>query len=197
MIKGAIYIITILTLSFFATSCCPRKTVEIEEEDKLQIKENDMFVYKSNLGNYDTLFIREIRDRFPFRDNSEDFCPRNVYKEQLEYYYDNYTDPFPEDSLLYLKLIYQWYNNDLYLTVNVLPSPDPVTNKEGLGWIGATLGVYFIGDSIYEDVQYPILPIRTSKDEPYKFFINKEYGFLSYEYRTGEKYELYKYIPKN
>jgi len=196
MIRNTIYIITILILSFLATSCCPKKTIKIEDEDKLQVYEKDMFVYKSNLGNYDTLYIKEIRDRFPFRDNSEALCPRDIYKEQLEYYYDNYTEPFSEDSLLYLKLIYDRFSDDLFFTVDIFPTPSSITNEERFGNGGLFIGSCFIGDSIYEDVQYPTFSIISSKDGPYKFFINKKYGFLSYEYRTDEKYVLYKYIPK-
>lgn len=197
MKKNTIYIIGILSLSFFISSCCPSKTIEIKEEDKLQINENDMFIYKSNLGNYDTLYIDEVIETVPLRDRSEQaLCNRKIYKQQLKYNYQNYTVPFPEDSLLYLTLIYSQYYNTLNFRLAYL-GISPYTGVEHVGSGGYYINTYYLGDSIYTDVRYITIYKNNTNDKPYKFFINPKYGILSYEYRTSEKYALIKYIPNN
>ena len=182
MKKSIIFFITIALLSFFATSCCEKKTIKVKDKDKLRFNENDMFIYKSNLGNYDTLFFKEIKSEFLDAGTSgEYFCPeRKVYVELVYYYYDNYTDPFPDDSLLYLELYPNQQSIYLY-------APNPLGEKP--------LDIYFIGDSIYEDVEFARKPLKTSVNGAYMFFYNKKYGLLSYKFRTGEEYALQKYIP--
>ncbi len=191
MIKNTIYILTIFILVFFATSCCPSKTIKIEDKDKLQIYENDIFVYKSNLGNYDTLFIEEVVDEAPLRDRSEQLCNRKIYKQQFKYFFNNYTEQFPEDSLLYLTLIYSKYEDTLNYRLGY-SGKNPYTGVFSVGSGGSFINTYYLGDSIYTDVRNIY-----AGSNPKKFFINSKYGILSYEYSTKEIFALYKYIPKN
>jgi len=188
MKKQPVYFSIILIGILFATSCCPdKKYYRIKEKDKLTFKEGEMFVYKSNYNNYDTLSIYKIKSEMHYRESSEGFCSTDWYKENIEYYFDG----LKTDSCLILKLIYNDLDDCLFFTMDFYPVVSQGIHIN-MGYSGKYLGNYYLNDSVYFNTKYETFNIVDSI-KPYKYYFNKTYGFLSYEYHTGEKFYLLKY----
>lgn len=188
MKKQSIFFSIILIGILFATSCCPdEKYYYVKDKDKLRFKKNDTFIYKSNFNNYDTLYINEIKSEVTYRASSEGFCGTKWYKEKIEYRFQNSNNSFQKDSLPVLKLDLPDFSDGLIFSAFFYKSPPA-------NYWGENLNPYFSGDSIYYNVRFYVYYADLPDTVAYKYFFNKKYGFLSYEYKTGEKYNLIKYI---
>jgi len=183
-----VYIVIVFWALLFVTSCCPsEKYYHIKDKDKLRFNENDTFIYKSNLGNYDTLYICEISSEITYRASSEGLCGTDWYKEKIEYRFQNKKNSF-KDSLPVLKLDFSDFSDGIIFSAFFHGSPR-------YDYFGDDIDPYFSGDSVYTNVRYYTYYADIPNTVPYNFFFNKQYGFLSYKYKTGEKYDLFKYIP--
>ncbi|MCF6367123.1 MAG: hypothetical protein L3J35_13110 [Bacteroidales bacterium] len=185
-----ITILFILT-AIFISSCCPAtKYYDIKEKDKLSFNLNDTFIYKSNLNNYDTLVIEEITDEFVYKETSEAlFCATEFYVEKMTYYLNNLNEPFENDKRPYLSLVYDDDENETNFSASFGRPP-------GRQAYSLDIGAYYNSDNTYFNVEYVLCYTCTEDSAVYKYFYNKENGFLTYEYLYGEQFNLINYIPK-
>jgi len=184
--KNFIFLFVII---IFISSCCREgKTFRIKNKDKLRFNENDTFIYKSNYNNFDTLFIDEIKEGKNDQYIHEGLCAgKTFYQEKIFYYYQSYPVAFKEEERPFLLIT----NNSEVITFSTYFPKNEFESKKYLNYIGK----YYIGDSIYSDVEYFLVVDKINNELLFKYYYNKEYGFLSYEFQDGEKFGLYKYIP--
>jgi len=190
MKKGVFYILILFTIARFSTSCCPsEKYYRINDKDKLTFKEGDMFVYKSNLGNYDTLIVERITDTLKYQANSEGFCDTKLYGEEIHYFLNNLNNPFEKDKRPYFKIEYISYEDEIHFQFFSCIPYDP-DRKAHLFYPG----IYYLEDSIYYNVNYYNCYNCTDNKYCNRYAYNRTYGIIFFAYPDGEEFSLLKYV---
>ena len=177
---------------FFIHGCCRNgKTFPVKNKNRLRFNENDTFIYKSNYNNYDTLYISAVEEGKNDQYIHEGLCAgKTFYQQKVTWYYQSYPVPFSEDDRPYLMLT----NNSDVITFRSSFYRNEFKNSGGYGFFDY-IGDYFAGDSVYSDAEYLLLVDTANRELIFKYFFNKEYGFLSYEFQDGEKFDLFQYKP--
>ena len=193
-----------LVLLFLLSNCCKDvKHYEIPENQRFKIKQNDTFIYKSNFGNYDTLFIwNEDNFYFGCRKGFDSWCTFKILEEYLVFYVNKYSvNEKPNYAII--KQISSEDNPSCYsfqIDKTYLGKLDTIyvnnVVRESVIRRETELETILINKIEYENV-IKVEAECINDTSISLIYVNNEFGLLYYEYCSGEKYELIKYLPSN
>lgn len=157
--------------------CGPKENFTIPKDKKLDVQWLDTFVYKSNLKNFDTLFVSDYLNYFEFQAGPNAFYEQNYEnlivafsqkKANLNIPFIKYYQAMGSDGEFYLKIV---LSEIIFMKYN------------------REYGSKAIGNSIYSNVyEYSSDTIISTL----YFSLNK--GILGYKTTDGEFFEYYKKI---
>jgi hypothetical protein len=163
------------------SSCCKKdKYHYISDEDKLIYKVGDTLIYKSNLGNQDTVVIVQILQQFQATED-DDFCKTQNFHEFLEWQ----IEAIPIDTFCRYVTVYSGTPYISYVC-----------------WLGTSMRThsdlyYTIIDSMYmqnitfynifRSIKYPDWQEPDNVDT---LWFDKNYGVIKYSKINSEEYEL-------
>jgi len=182
------FLILISLITLFGGCCQEDITYLIPERKVLRFKLNDMFIYKNDSLNIDTLKVIKVTDTIIFVKT-----------------YKNLNCAYSE--------LYQKLDIKLSMFRNGRINPDqidaqfsqynfPEYNLNVKNWLGFNassrlirkfIGRYTIGENTYYNIT--LATDSTLSNHICKIYYNNENGVVSYETNTGNIYDLEEYIP--
>jgi len=184
------YFLILISLISLIYGCCQDDiTYNIPQRRLLKFDKNDLFVYKSNLLNYDTLRVTKSKDTIIFVKTHKTLnCSYTELYKKLDVYLSLVTNG-KADTI----------NYDARFTQVPFPEYN-LTVKTWYGYVGTSrlyrrfLGRYTIDDKMYYNVT---LCEDSTTTEPSKLYYNDENGVISYTTSTGEVFNLEDFIKAN
>lgn len=176
-ILAKIFVFASIGLLVYSCNCKDEYTY-VPEENKLIYKQNDLIVYKSNLGNIDTFRV-EVRELYDDKNSAS--CGFIVSRTQTiweEFIYVHFVNMHTGKDFGYLQI--KINNKDSYYRLN---------DKCSL-WYDSNffLDSYTVNNIEYKNVYYDTLFAESCDIK--KAYFNIPYGILQYDLKTGEEWIL-------
>ncbi len=191
-----ISIVVLLILTVVTINSCKDKcedlphNIEVEIPDSLKLALNigDSIIYKSNLDNYDTIKVVDIKTHYYGIGSVINGCNLNYDGEYIT------IDLLYHDSIEYqIQQAYKTYPN---ITMNIEYKDFYFYYTSAI--IGSSnygLDKYYYNDSTFYNVYFWSKECNSSALNDYQeIALNNKYGILYYTNCTGETYNLFKYI---